>query len=86
MKRSFILLLCLMGIVPSQAQSPFSLSAVPDSIRKKASVITHSEEQFLEVENPEKVYYKVKKVFTILNEEGTAESDASLRLEWRNLA
>jgi hypothetical protein len=69
--KQFSLFLSLwLSCVFTQAQTGFNLDAIPDSLKKKAAVITHIENINLKVESLDKAVMKVKKVFTVLNEEG----------------
>jgi hypothetical protein len=49
---------------------PVNLSAVPDSLKSKASVIVHAENISIDVASLDNATVKVVKVFTVLNEEG----------------
>lgn len=63
----FSCLLCF----SAKCQSPqYSLANVPESIKNKASVITHLENYDLEVESLDKASLSVHKIFTVVNEEG----------------
>ncbi len=70
MKHLIFLAACLSSAAIMNAQGPYSLENIPDSIKKNATVITHNEQMELGIESPEKAVLKVKKVFTVVNEEG----------------
>lgn len=48
----------------------YSLANVPEAIKNKASIIIHTENIQLVIENFEKTTFKVHKIFTVLNEDG----------------
>jgi Domain of Unknown Function with PDB structure (DUF3857)/Transglutaminase-like superfamily len=48
----------------------YSLATIPEAIKHKASVITHLENIDMEVEDLDKITYRVRKIFTVMNEEG----------------
>ena len=55
----------------SNAQSrAYTLASVPESLKAKASVITHLENISFEVEDLDEAKLKVQKIFTVVNEEG----------------
>lgn len=54
-----------------QAQTwAYTVAAIPEPLKKSASVIIHLENINLEVESLEKATVSVEKIFTVLNEEG----------------
>ena len=71
MKNYFVLLTALLLALSTQAQtSVFSLAAVPENIKNKASVISHIENINVDVESLDKATVSVHKVFTVVNEDG----------------
>jgi hypothetical protein len=52
------------------AQKVYNLASVPESLKNKASVITHLENIQLEVESLDEATLKVQKIFTVINEDG----------------
>ena len=62
-----ILFVCQYAVAQSWA---YSLASIPETIKNKASVITHLENFDLEVEDLDKMTYSVHKIFTVLNEDG----------------
>ncbi|HET7898020.1 MAG TPA: DUF3857 domain-containing protein, partial [Flavisolibacter sp.] len=69
MKKFFFTAGCFLAGMALQAQV-VSLATVPDSLKKGASVIVHTETINLEVESLEKASLKTRKLFTVLNEDG----------------
>ncbi|HEY0058893.1 MAG TPA: DUF3857 domain-containing protein [Flavisolibacter sp.] len=67
---SFFLFLSLFWVSAKTQTGPYSLKAVSEELKSKASVITHLEDINLEIESLDKATLTVKKVFTVLNEEG----------------
>ena len=65
--RLFIAFVCLSVLAQAQL---VNLPAVPDSLKKGASVIVHSESMNLTVESLEKATLKAHRLFTVLNEDG----------------
>lgn len=51
---------------------PLSVSAIPDSLKKNASVIKRYENSFFEITDIDRGYLKTHEVYTILNEDGAA--------------
>jgi transglutaminase-like putative cysteine protease len=66
----YFLFLNFFSLTVSGQPGPYSLMAIPEAIKTKASIIIHVENIDLEVENLEKATLKVHKIFTVLNEEG----------------
>ncbi len=57
----------------SQAQlPPLAVSAIPDSLKKNASVIKRYENSFFEITDIDRGYLKTHEVYTILNEDGAS--------------
>lgn len=55
----------------SHAQpGPLGLAAVPDTVKNKATVVTHLENITVEAESKERITVNVHKIFTVLNEDG----------------
>lgn len=69
-KITFYFLSFCVAVISAGAQGPYSLSSIPESVKNKASVITHLEDFDLEVEGLDKTNLKVHKIFTVMNEEG----------------
>src|SRR5687767_1716753 len=70
-ERFFVVALVVCSAVNVKAQADkFSLSAVSEAIKTKASIITHLETIDVKVESLDKCVRKVHKVYTVLNEEG----------------
>jgi transglutaminase-like putative cysteine protease len=66
-----VFILVSFGNLSAMAQSEiFSLAAVPEAIKHKASVITHLENIDIKVESTDKLILNVHKIFTVVNEEG----------------
>ena len=70
MKQIKLTLCFCLGYLASTAQTTFSLANVPDALKNKAAIITHLETMNLEVEDLDEATLQVRKVFTVLNEEG----------------
>jgi hypothetical protein len=66
MKKIILLNCCFILRSYLPAQNIFDLSAVPDNIKKNASVIKRSEEIVFEVKDIDNASYKVHQVLTIL--------------------
>ncbi len=64
------MVLALLATGSVWAQNPYDLASVPENLKARANVITHIDHTVLEVESIEKSQMKVKKAFTVLNEEG----------------
>jgi hypothetical protein len=69
MKNLILVLLILVSSAHAQ-KVDFNLSAVPETLKAKANVITLFEQINLEVESLDKASIQVQKIFTVLNEEG----------------
>lgn len=67
---SFLWISLICQSAPAQSPWAYSLATVPDSIKNKASVITHFENIELEVEGLDKARFSVHKIFTVVNDEG----------------
>ena len=67
---SFFLWITLIYQYAVAQSGPYSIAAIPEAIKNKASVITHLENIELEVEDLDKITYSVHKIFTVMNEEG----------------
>src|SRR4051812_7361425 len=68
-----IIINCLAGLfvcIICHSQFPYSLSSVPEALKKNANVITHLSDMSLEVESIDKVSIKVHEIYTVLNEDG----------------
>jgi hypothetical protein len=68
-----IIINCLAGLlvcIAGYSQLPYSLSSVPEALKKKANIITHLSDMNLEVESIDKVSMNVHEIFTVVNEEG----------------
>src|SRR5436190_223632 len=61
---------CLFCFLAKGQPPLYSLANVPETIKNKASVITHLENYDLEVESLDKASLSVHKIFTVVNEEG----------------
>lgn len=70
MKKIKLSLLLSLGYFVAGAQLPYNLANVPAELKKQAAVITHLENIQLEVSDLDKAMLQVRKVFTVLNEEG----------------
>ena len=73
MKRHIILTVIAFIVLhaPAQAQVwAYSLNAVPEAIKNKASVITHLEDIKVNVESSDKLVLNVHRIFTVVNEDG----------------
>lgn len=69
MKKSYLFVVFSCLAVLTKAQLP-NLAAVPDSLKKGASVIVHAENINFTVEGLEKATLKSYRLFTVLNEDG----------------
>src|SRR5215204_1393949 len=70
MKKIFLSALSFISIVVHAQTGVYSLAAVPENLKTKASVITHVVNINVEVESLEKATETVHKIFTVVNEEG----------------
>jgi len=70
MKTIIYLFLNLICITASAQTGLYSLITIPEAIKSKASIIVHSENIDLKIENSEKASLSVHKIFTVLNDEG----------------
>jgi hypothetical protein len=68
-KICFLFLLVVLSFAAS-SQNPYDLASVPDTFKKKANVIVHLENINLEVESLDRAVVRIKRVFTVLSEEG----------------
>jgi len=64
------LLLIIVLHFSAAGQGPYSLSAIPENVKNKASVVVHLEDINLNVESLDKATWTVHKIFTVVNEEG----------------
>ena len=64
------LLFILVGLSAKTQPGPYSLAAVPENVKNKASIITHLENIDVEVESIDRINLNVHKIFTVVNEEG----------------
>jgi len=81
MKNLKLLLFFSLCFFSAQAQTVYNLSSVPESLKAKASVITHLENIHLEVKSVDEATLTVRKIFTVVNEDG---KDALLFNEYSN--
>lgn len=72
MKYFFCSLLLFTIILPSNAQV-YNAASVPESLKKNASVIMHLQTTNVDIDDIDKATVKVRKIFTVLNEEGQDE-------------
>ena len=71
MKRIIILLSFTLLYISAHAQTwPYSLAAVPEAVKNKASVIIHLEDIQVEVESIDKITVSVHRIFTVTNDDG----------------
>src|SRR5215510_2764856 len=70
----FVVLSLLTVVVWGQTIS-YDLSAIPDSIKKKADVVVQFEKQVFSVEDIDKASLYVHKIYTVTNEDGKHELD-----------
>src|SRR5450432_1560181 len=72
MKKTIIksLLFLLAGFSAKSQAGPFNLAAVSEEVKNKASIITHFESIYVEVEDLDKATVNVHRIFTVVNEEG----------------
>jgi hypothetical protein len=71
MTRTISLLFFILLYVSARGQSwPYSLAAVPEAIKNKASIIMHLEDITVEVESIDKITVSVHKIFTVTDEDG----------------
>jgi hypothetical protein len=69
MRICLLLLVQCISIFTNAQTGAFNLAFVPDSLKNKATVVTHLDNSELEIESLEKATLKVRKIFTVLNEE-----------------
>ena len=74
MKKTAItsILFCLGYFFAAGQGKPYDLTTVPESVKNKASVVTHLEDINLEVESLDKMTLRVHKIFTVVDEDGKA--------------
>jgi hypothetical protein len=68
-----IIINCLAGLlvyIAGHSQLPYSLSSVPEALKKNANVIIHLSEINVEIEALDKLSMNVHKIYTVVNEEG----------------
>ncbi len=68
-KLVFILPICCI-VLQSQGQISFNVSSIPEALKKNAHSVIREEKIELDIKSPEKAYYKVHNVTTILDERG----------------
>jgi hypothetical protein len=62
-----------MGFCSMAQTEVFSLATVPDAIKTKAAVIIHLDNTEVKIESTDKVNINVRKIFTVMNDEGKDE-------------
>ena len=71
MKNKISLFTAILFSLSAAAQKvPYSLAAVSETLKNKASIITHLENTDFEVESLDKATLRVHKIFTVMNEGG----------------
>jgi hypothetical protein len=70
MKKMILLLLACSCFFADAQKATYSIAAISEALKNKASVITHLEEIRYEVESMNMAQYRVHKIFTVMNEGG----------------
>ncbi len=74
MKKPLLLIVLILSSFLIKAQMPsLEVSAIPDSLKKNASVVKRYENSFFEITDIDRGYLKVHEIYTILNADGAHE-------------